>query len=110
MLADTKHSNQYHKTLNNQVLEDQLKGNNIAWNKLKLNLMLSGFICLGMYHFTMQEGEKHFKSDSPRPSEYEAILLAGQAHSGGVNDGHKPLDVWQQHPIEELFVAVLEPH
>ncbi|TNN57709.1 hypothetical protein EYF80_032077 [Liparis tanakae] len=39
-----------------------------------------------------------------------AVLLAGQAHRGGVDDGHEPLHVRQQHPVEELLVAVLEPH
>lgn len=92
------------------MLKDQLRDNNIAWNKLIINVMLSGFIGLGMYHFTILEEEKHCESDSPRPLEYEAILLAGQTHSGGVNDGHKPFDVWQEHPIEELLVVVLEPH
>lgn len=62
---------------------------------------------MGMQHFMAQEGEER---DSPRSSKYEAVLLAGQAHSGGVNDGHKPFNVWQYHPIEELLVAVLKPH
>lgn len=53
MLADTEHNNQSHKTLNNQVLKDQLRDNNIAWNKLIINVMLSGFIGLGMYRFTI---------------------------------------------------------
>lgn len=53
MLSDTEHNNQYHKTLNNWVLKDQLRDNNIAWNKLIINVMLSGFIGLGMYHFTI---------------------------------------------------------
>lgn len=47
---------------------------------------------------------------SPRSREYQAILLTRQAHSGGVNDGHEPVDVWRYHPVEELLVAVLEPH
>lgn len=48
--------------------------------------------------------------DSPRSSKYQAVLLAGQADGRRVNDGHKPLDVRRQHPIEELLAAVLEAH
>lgn len=73
----------------------------------KLNHILRSFFFL--YHFIVQKG-KTFVCVSPWSSKYQAVLLAGEAHSGGVNDGHKPLNVWHQSPIEQLLVAVLEPH
>lgn len=47
---------------------------------------------------------------SPGPPEGQAVLLTGQAHGGGVHDGHELLDVRGQHAIEELFVPVLQRH
>lgn len=41
---------------------------------------------------------------------YQAILLAGETHSGGVNDRHESFDVWCDDPVEKLLVVVLEPH
>lgn len=59
-----------------------------------------------MYFFS----EWTFSLVSPRSWKYQAVLLARQAHGGGVNDRHELLDVRQQHPVEELLVAVLERH
>lgn len=47
---------------------------------------------------------------SPGPPEGQAVLLTGQAHRGGVHDGHELLDVRGQQAIEELFVPVLQRH
>lgn len=47
---------------------------------------------------------------SPGPPEGQAVLLTGQAHGGGVHDGHELLDVRGQHAIEQLFVPVLQRH
>lgn len=68
----------------------------------------------------MEEGENGGNSscleddliwcDSPWFPKYQAILLTGQANSGGVDDGHEPLDVRCQHAIEELLIPVLETH
>lgn len=55
--------------------------------------MQVGFICLGMSYIIGKEGETLCECDSPRSSKYQAVLLAGQAYSRGVNDGHKPFDV-----------------
>lgn len=47
---------------------------------------------------------------SPRPPEGQAVLLAGQAHSGSVHDGHELLDVRGQQTVEQLLVPVLQRH
>lgn len=44
------------------------------------------------------------------PSEDVAILGAGQAHCGGVDDGHEGLDVLHQEPVEESLITLLDPH
>ena len=40
--------------------------------------------------------------------EGETKLLAGKAHSGGVDDGHQLLCVLSQKLVEELFVSLKE--
>ena len=42
------------------------------------------------------------------PPEDPAVLLAGQAHGGGVDDGQELLQVVTQDPVEEVLVAVLQ--
>lgn len=47
---------------------------------------------------------------SPGSPEGQAVLLTGQAHGGGVHNGHELLDVRSQHAVEELLVPVLQRH
>lgn len=44
---------------------------------------------------------------SPRSPEGQSVLLARQAHGGGVHDGHELLDVGGQQTVEELLIPVL---
>lgn len=47
---------------------------------------------------------------SPRSPEGQAVLLAGQADSGSVHDGHELLDIRGQQTVEQLLVPVLQRH
>ena len=44
------------------------------------------------------------------PPEDVSVLGAGQAHSGGVHDGHQVLYVLHQHPVEQPLIPLLDPH
>src|SRR4030042_1873080 len=44
----------------------------------------------------------------PRAAEDPAVLLAGLAHGGRVDDGEELLEVLSEHLVEEVLVAVLE--
>lgn len=47
---------------------------------------------------------------SPRSPEGQAVLLTGQAHGGGVHNGHELFDVGGQQAVEQLLVPVLQRH
>lgn len=44
---------------------------------------------------------------SPWPTEDKAKFLAGEAHGGGVHDGHVLLNVLTKQPVEQPLVTVL---